>query len=182
MKHLLIEGVDIYYAPIPDDRGLSRHSRETSVVNSILMKAAEGCTLSHEPSGAPVLTGFDGYISITHSRLTAAVGFCAEAPIGIDVEGFRTQLRNVARRVFSDEELKRIGDDPALLLEGWTIKEAVYKAAGIPGLRFREDIILPAGEGKPAHASGKVFSIRTATLPTGETLAVAREVSPLSGL
>ena len=48
----------------------------------------------HTPAGAPTLPGF--HISISHSRLLAAVALDPVRPVGIDVEEYRPTLETCA--------------------------------------------------------------------------------------
>jgi phosphopantetheinyl transferase (holo-ACP synthase) len=92
-------------------------------------------------------------ISITHCNDTAMLAVAPEGTaIGIDCEQPRRALRNVAPRILSEKELAAWSASDALLLQAWTIKEAVYKAAGIQGLDFAKGINLPA----PSAFSGKI--------------------------
>lgn len=56
--------------------------------------------------------------------------------LGIDTEtpDRVSQLTRVASRFLSPEQTETWGEDPATLCWAWCIKEAIYKAAGQPGL------------------------------------------------
>ena len=106
----------------------------------------------HKESGAPYILTGDGCdtlhsVSISHCSDTAMLAVAPEGTaIGIDCEHFRKALRNVAPRVLSANEMPGWTASDTLLLRAWTIKEAVYKAAGIPGLPLAEGIRLPQAE------------------------------------
>lgn len=97
--------------------------------------------LGHDVNGAPLIIGRDINISISHSRADAVVALDSSRRVGIDTETWRDQLTRVAGKFLSPAELQ-VYTTPRLLLRAWTVKEAVYKAASIPGLPFIGGIIL----------------------------------------
>lgn len=113
--------------------------------------------LVHDPDGAPLLTGTDLHISISHSRRFAAVALHPRLRIGVDIEEERPQqLQRVAERFLSPRDLELWSRD---LLGAWTIKEAVYKAAGQPGLGLASiDISRPGVAQLP---DGRRFVVET---------------------
>lgn len=137
--------VRVLMCPLPAD-GYGREA-ERRAVAALLAHALPGAVLSHTPEGAPVVAG-GPFISISHSRTQAALAICTSEPVGIDVETQRAQLRRVAPRVLSDAEMEAYGATDEGLLQAWTLKEALYKAALTPGLDFRRDIRLPLGDEK----------------------------------
>ncbi|MBD5360852.1 MAG: 4'-phosphopantetheinyl transferase superfamily protein [Bacteroides sp.] len=87
--------------------------------------------LIHDADGAPCLIGADEEISISHSRHYAALMVSTEGRCGVDIEEPRIeQLTRVRAKFMTPEELAA----PIDLLMAWTAKEAVFKAAGTPGL------------------------------------------------
>jgi phosphopantetheinyl transferase (holo-ACP synthase) len=146
--------IDIWQTAIDTDSTRdTRRARECRAV-ALLIRAAFGDTaqLEHHPSGAPFIIITSGNtskvvtsISISHCSDTAMLAVAREGTaIGIDCELPRRALRNVAPRILSEEELSAWSASDNLLLQAWTIKEAVYKAAAIQGLPFAEGIRLPA--------------------------------------
>ena len=117
--------------------------------------------LLHDPDGAPLLAGSDLHISISHSRHFAALMTDPTRRCGVDIEEARPeQLLKVRSKFLTDRELPLWADD---LLTAWTIKEAVYKAAGTPGLALGAiDISRPG----------------VATLPDGRRFALQSVVAP----
>lgn len=113
--------------------------------------------VGHYPGGAPFLTlpSHDGNtpdrplgnfppISISHSRGMVAIALGEHGMrIGIDTEtpDRYHQLQHVASRFLAPEQMDW-AKHPATLSWAWCIKEAAYKAAGIPGLSLA-DIPLP---------------------------------------
>jgi phosphopantetheinyl transferase len=126
--------------------------------------------LTHDAHGAPLLVGSPLHISISHSRRFAAIALDADRRIGIDVEEARQeQLARVSSRFVRQD------DCPLPLLTLWTIKEAVYKAAGIPGLSLLDiRAVSPTLADLPAHA--RSFAIQTTATPH-YTLTTAQPLS-----
>ena len=139
--------VTIRYMPV-DKSNTNRHEREQTAIRTLVNAAfGTGTSIRHHPTGAPYIAGRNENISISHSSEYAALATAGPSvSIGIDVEKYREQLHRVASRVLSGPELEVYGKSGHLLLKAWTMKEAVYKAALIPGLIFASDINLPLQE------------------------------------
>ena len=73
-----------------------------------------------------------GYLSLSHGGDWAVAAYHPLLPVGIDVEAPRAQLERVIARVASAREVAEL--DHATV---WGAKEAVYKAAGIKGLDWK---------------------------------------------
>lgn len=157
-------GVRVYATSLPDTptgRGPARRVAEGAAIKRLLREAfpyGERPRIGHYSSGAPFLSypDTDGNtpptplggpwpsISISHCAAMVAL---ATGPvghnIGIDCEtGNRhRQLSQIASRFLSPAQMKVWSQWP-MSLWAWTIKEALYKAAGIPGLNLA-DIPLP---------------------------------------
>lgn len=110
--------------------------------------------IGHFKNGAPFLYGEQTRVSLTHCDGLFVVAtlpatpevelgqFSERAALGIDAErADRAQVLKIRGRFLSPCELAMIpGDDLALNVQAWTIKEAAYKAAMTEGLDFREQI------------------------------------------
>lgn len=129
--------VRVLLAPLP--AASTRREAELEAERMLL----PGLTIRHNADGAPSVEGSDEAISISHSRTHIAIAIGGAAPLGIDIETPRAQLRAVAPRVLSADELRVYGTTTDGLLRAWTLKEALYKAALTPGPDFRRDIRLP---------------------------------------
>lgn len=172
------KGVTVYYRPVDDyDCILSRRDRETAAVNALIGVVLGGdAVLSHDVYGAPFIAGSDVPISISHSKAFAAIGVAEPGMVfGIDVEAERAQLKRVAPRVLSKKEQAYYCASLRRMLEAWTMKEAVYKAAGIPGLEFASEIQLPVedSESSVVYVRGRGFVCRHFVLPENNLLCVA---------
>ena len=144
------DDITLFITTIDRHNGETRREAECRVTDSLIRYAlGDSVTLIHLPSGAPCLEGSDMSISISHSTHYAAIALSPTQQIGIDIEEQRSQLRRVASRVLSEPELEAYSTSDSLLLQAWTLKEALYKAALTPGLDFRRDINLPLPPSSP---------------------------------
>lgn len=102
-----------------------------AVANLIASRLGPQVRLLHDPEGAPLLAGSNLNISVSHSRNFAAIMLHPSLRCGIDIEEPRpAQLERVRTKFLSPaEQVSTLN-----LLRAWTAKEAVFKAAGIPGL------------------------------------------------
>lgn len=110
--------------------------------------------IGHFKNGAPFLYNYGGRISVTHCDGMFAVAtlpatpekdlgeFSERAAMGIDAErADRSQVLRIRDKFLSETELEIAGaEDVETNVLLWTIKEAVYKAAFVPGLDFASQI------------------------------------------
>lgn len=109
------------------------------IVNQLF---GQGSFIEHDENGAPFINGHKEFISVTHSATEIAIAINPNKRIGIDIENWRDQLLKVKERFLSPKELT-IYSSPQLMLQAWTIKEALYKIAQSPGISLANDIMLP---------------------------------------
>ena len=113
----------------------SRHPRrQTEWLASRLLLDSINCRpeqVSYSPTGRPVIHHPDfNYISISHSTKLAGIYLHPSIPVGLDIESIHRNFAMVIPRFLSPEEQQTaasLPEGPALF---WSIKEAVYKAAG----------------------------------------------------
>jgi len=156
------DSVEVYLAPIHAGEE-PRHERERAAVAG-MVRALFGpnAAIGHDETGAPRLKGQAESISVSHSRLTTAIAIDRKGrALGIDIEQARPQLTRVAPRVLSETEMAGYAATTDGLAMAWTLKEAAYKCAGVPGLDFRSDIELPETPkpGCVVTAAGKTHEI-----------------------
>lgn len=127
-------------------------------VDRLVARAAgNDARVIHDPDGAPLLVGSPLNISISHSRNFAAVAVDPDRRIGVDIEEPRLeQLRRVISKFLNPDELPYWGDR---LLQAWTCKEAVFKAAGIPTIGLAS--IRLAGPYVAVTPDGRHFCLQT---------------------
>ena len=82
------------------------------------------------------------HLSISHSHQYAAAILSKTSKVGIDIQLIVPQMRKVAKRVFSSTELSFASSENELEMLHilWGIKEAVYKAFGLGGIDFKNQI------------------------------------------
>lgn len=169
ISHCHINDIDIYIGGY-DDIGIESFSpqqladiasiksekqrRERELIYSLINHSAtkgtgnfaylNGSTLGHYGNGAPFIdlkSGFGKsvFISLSHCRLGASIAISEVVKeFGIDIEEDSEKLQRVKEKFINEAESEFIGKSQLLL--AWTIKEAVYKAAGISGLPLRDGI------------------------------------------
>lgn len=158
--------IEIYTEPISHEKDTPRRQAELDASAKMIMKAfGVEASLTHDEEGRPLVSGacFNGMISISHSvdQCVLAVTRSTEASIGIDTEVWRDQLRRVAPKFLSAEEIE-VYTSPTQLLLAWTTKEAVYKAACTPGLPLKEiklPIPAPLNDTFTAEAYNRTFHV-----------------------
>lgn len=186
-------GVRVYATSLPDTpvgRGLARRVAEAAAIKRLLREAfPEGKRprIGHYSSGAPFLSDPDTdgntpptplggpwpSISISHcAAMVALATGPAGHNIGIDCEtgNRRRQLSQIASRFLSPTQMEAWSQWP-MSLWAWTIKEALYKAAGIRGLNLADIPLpheIPVGNPTPdstvllpatAHTPPRLYSI-----------------------
>lgn len=179
MTRLLFDDIEVLLEPVCSI-GESRSARERATAAS-MARAVFGpdAAIEHTHEGRPFLAGSPVQISISHSITTVALAWTDSGrDIGIDIERNRTQLRRVAPRVLSEREMECYGGSDALLTAAWTLKEAAYKAAGIPGVDFRRDIALPAvpETGSMVQVCNETLRIVYCGMVADEHLAVVEKI------
>lgn len=163
--------IEIYETPIDTGDGMSRREMERKASMSLIAKVfGKDARLDHDEEGRPLVKGcdFEGMISISHCADLCLLAVIRERgmSIGIDTEIWREQLLRVAPRFMTPAEVAAY-DSPALLLLAWTTKEAVYKAARVPGLALQDiHLPLPAPEGREftVNARQQEFAVTSVTL------------------
>ena len=117
-----------------------KKQREFLAIRHLLQQAQLPTTaLSYTPEGKPLLEG--QYISITHSYDFVMIAL-SPRPVGIDIERCTPRILCLAPR-FTPWQAPLDMDEPTQIqayTQLWTIKEALYKIADQPSVRFYEDL------------------------------------------
>ena len=81
-------------------------------------------------------------ISISHSHQIAAVAISDNSKIGLDVQLNENKIFNIQDKFLNPTEKLNIGENPSLkiLTMIWTSKESIYKAVGLKGILFSDNI------------------------------------------
>ena len=119
--------------------------------------------LRKDERNRPYFDQSDYHISLSHSFPFVAAIISHKKSVGIDLERFGRKVEKIGPRFLSAEEWNRWQDSHSDLTKAWTCKEAIYKAMGVPGLAFQQDIQLPSFANNPfkIHVRDKKITIST---------------------
>ena len=120
-----------------------KKQREFLAIRHLLQEAQLPTTaLYYTQEGKPQLE--EQYISITHSHDFVMIAL-SPRPVGIDIERCTPRILRLAPR-FTPWQAPLDMDEPTQIqayTQLWTIKEALYKIADQPSVRFYEDLQIP---------------------------------------
>ena len=99
--------------------------------------------IRYDKSGRPSINS-DLNISISHSNFMAAVVFSSTSKTGIDIELKDTKIVNIKDKFLNESEKLNSEYETNIdyLTKIWTAKESIYKALGIKGISFSDNIII----------------------------------------
>ena len=99
--------------------------------------------IRYDESGKPIINS-DINISISHSKCMAAIVFSENIKAGIDIEHKENKIINIQNKFLNDSEKLENGyqSNVDYLTMIWTAKESIYKALGIKGISFSDNIII----------------------------------------
>ncbi len=138
MTIIELDGATIALSPIESNTAGTRRDHERRAIRQLADATIGADTeILHHADGSPYLSDTAaGHISISHSRHVAALLISREPGWGIDIEEARQeQLSRIAARVLGEDEISAYSHD---LVQAWTLKEAAFKAAGLPIADLRE--------------------------------------------
>ena len=110
-------------------------------IRKILALENSDYIITYDPDGKPSLNS-EFNISISHSHEIAALVLSNNRKIGLDVQLKESKILNIQNKFLNKFEKLNIEDDPSIdiLTMLWTSKESIYKAIGIKGVSFSENI------------------------------------------
>lgn len=140
----LCEKKGITFPNVPEKRQREL-ATEYLLLHEMLGMNAE---IVHDSHGAPSLGGDERRVSISHTGGYVVVAIASkDTRMGVDIERFSDRVLRVRRKFLSGVEQATIAeDDVEANIVAWTIKEAVYKAAEMPGIEFANDIKITGGD------------------------------------
>lgn len=111
--------------------------------------------IKYDLNGKPYLNTQKG-ISISHSNEIVAVGISNEIDFGMDVQYKTDKILNIQNKFLSYNEKQNLGDTPGLesLIKLWSAKESIYKALGIKGVNFSNDLEIDIKKNKDLFKVG----------------------------
>ena len=92
--------------------------------------------IAYNELGAPILVGRAEHISVSHTRDLLVVALSKDR-VGVDIERLDRRYQRILAKYLTAEE-QQLSADPRFPAAAWCAKEAIYKWAGIEGLRFEE--------------------------------------------
>jgi phosphopantetheinyl transferase len=97
--------------------------------------------ITYDNNGKPSLNSKYN-ISISHSHEIAAIAISDNSKIGLDVQLNENKIFNIQDKFLNPSEKLNIGENPSLkiLTMIWTSKESIYKAVGLKGISFSDNI------------------------------------------
>tara|TARA_Y100001936_G_C15746238_1_gene493654 strand:+ start:47 stop:661 length:615 start_codon:yes stop_codon:yes gene_type:complete len=121
-------------------------------VRKILHLENPSYKIRYDESGKPLINS-DLNISISHSNLMAGIVFSGFNQTGIDIEEKESKVINIQNKFLNEsEKLKdEYQSDVDYLTKIWTAKESIYKALGIKGISFSDDIIIKNTKKNKGH-------------------------------
>ena len=97
--------------------------------------------ITYDINGKPSLNT-NSNISISHSYEIAAIAISDNSKIGLDIQLNGNKIFNIQHKFLNPSEKLNIGKNPSLkiLTMIWTSKESIYKAVGLKGISFSDNI------------------------------------------
>ena len=97
--------------------------------------------ITYDLDGKPILNS-EFNISISHSYEIAALVISNNLKFGMDVQFKESKILNIKNKFLNEFEKLNIVGDPSIdiLTMIWTSKESIYKAIGLKGISFSENI------------------------------------------
>ena len=99
--------------------------------------------ITYDNNGKPLLNSKYN-ISISHSHEIAAIAISDNSKIGLDAQLNENKIINIQDKFLNPSEKLNIGEIPSLkiLTMIWTSKESIYKAVGLKGISFSDNIMI----------------------------------------
>lgn len=155
----------------------NKRQQEWLAIRALLQSA--GCKadqLLYSEEGQPrIIHPEYSQISISHSDKLAGVLLHRYRKVGLDIENRNRNFIRVEKKYLSPEERSLAATIPDGYGLFWCIKEAVYKAAGIPGIFFAEQIRICSGQNNMLTAkliADDVSAFELNFMKTGDQLIV----------
>mgnify|MGYP005679938689 FL=1 len=110
-------------------------------IRKILALENSDYIITYDLDGKPSLNS-ELNISISHSHEIAALVIFNNRKTGLDVQLKESKILNIQNKFLNKFEKLNIGSDPSIdiLTMIWTSKESIYKAIGLKGISFSENI------------------------------------------
>ena len=110
-------------------------------IRKILALENSDYIITYDLDRKPILNS-EFNISISHSHEIAALVISNNLKFGMDVQFKESKILNIQNKFLNRFEKLNIGDNPSIdiLTMIWASKESIYKAIGLKGISFSENI------------------------------------------
>jgi len=135
--------LDVYDSSLLKSKKSQLAKEQFLAVRKILHHENPSYKIRYDESGKPSINS-DLNISISHSNLIAGIVFSGFNQTGIDIEDKESKIINIQNKFLNEsEKLKdEYQSDVDYLTKIWTAKESIYKAIGIKGISFSDNIVI----------------------------------------
>ena len=153
------QGLDEYDLRLIKSKKNKLAKEQFLAVRKILKLENPSYKIRYNESGKPSINS-DLNISISHSNFMAAVVLSGYAKTGIDIELKESKVISIQDKFLNESEKLRTKykSDIVYLTKIWTAKESIYKALGIKGISFSDNIIIKKisnNKGEGSYLKGK---------------------------
>ena len=153
------QGLDEYDLRLINSKKNKLAKEQFLAVRKILKLENPSYKIRYNELGKPSINS-DLNISISHSNFMAAVVFSGYAKTGIDIELKESKVISIQDKFLNETEKLRTKyeSDIVYLTKIWTAKESIYKALGIKGISFSDNIIIKKisnNKGEGSYLNGK---------------------------
>ena len=124
-------------------------------VRKLLENEDPELTIDYDLKGKPFLNKQKG-ISISHSNEIVAIGISNEIDFGIDIQHKTDKIFKIKSKFLSKNESRFLGktDNMEFLIKIWSAKESIFKALGIEGVSFSNDLEIDIKKNKDLFKVG----------------------------
>ena len=135
--------LDVYDSSLIKSKKSQLAKEQFLAVRKILHLENPSYKIRYDESGKPSINS-DLNISISHSNLIAGIVFSGFNQTAIDIEDKESKIINIQNKFLNEsEKLKdEYHSDVDYLTKIWTAKESIYKALGIKGISFSDNIVI----------------------------------------
>ena len=135
--------LDVYDSSLIKSKKSQLAKEQFLAVRKILHLENPSYKIRYDESGKPSINS-DLNISISHSHLIAGIVFSGFNQTAIDIEDKESKIINIQNKFLNEsEKLKdEYQSDVDYLTKIWTAKESIYKALGIKGISFSDNIVI----------------------------------------
>ena len=135
--------LDVYDSSLIKSKKSQLAKEQFLAVRKILHLENPSYKIRYDESGKPSINS-DLNISISHSNLIAGIVFSGFNQTAIDIEDKESKIINIQNKFLNEsEKLKdEYQSDVDYLTKIWTAKESIYKALGIKGISFSDNIVI----------------------------------------